>query len=92
MDAANWALSDLNKSRLQRGLALISKLVVRFRLAMVEEKVRVKANISRTDWGTWDGIRDIMQRVLKEFRSLGAKQVNSGVLMNQRNGKTARFY
>ena len=44
---------------------------------MAEEKVRVKANISRTDWGnTWDGIREIMQRVLKEFRSLGAKQVN----------------
>jgi len=44
---------------------------------MSEEKVRVKANISRTDWGnTWDGIREIMQRVLKEFRFLGAKQVN----------------
>jgi hypothetical protein len=41
------------------------------------QKVRVKANITPSQWGTaWNGMRNITRSVLAEFRPLGAKQVN----------------
>lgn len=45
--------------------------------ATPEERVRVEANITPSQWGAaWNGMRNITQRVLEEFRPLGAKQVN----------------
>jgi len=41
------------------------------------QKVRVRANITPSQWGTaWNGMRNITRSVLAELRPLGAKQVN----------------